>query len=66
MGLIAFLFSLQLLLVVVLSESCESLEPLQLAITDIQVISSIPGSYMRGVAAKIGTSEQDIVLLPWV
>lgn len=65
MGLVAFLFCLQSLLVVVLSESCESLEPLQLAITDIQVISNILDSYMRGVAAKIGPSEQDIVLLPW-
>lgn len=47
--------------------ACESATatPLALPITDVQVLPSIPDSFMRGIPARIGTPPQDIVLLPW-
>lgn len=47
------------------STSCDAITPLQLPIKDIQAMPDIEDSLMRGVAAKVGFPEQDIVLLPW-
>lgn len=46
-----------------LGATCGS--PLALPITDVQVVPSIPNSFMKGIPTKIGTPPQDIVLLPW-
>ncbi|KAH6977349.1 aspartic peptidase domain-containing protein [Ilyonectria sp. MPI-CAGE-AT-0026] len=40
-------------------------EPLVLAIQDVQVLPNVQDSYMKGIAAQIGSPAQDIVLLPW-
>ena len=40
-------------------------EPFALPIKDVQVRADVPNSLMRGIPAKIGSPEQDIVLLPW-
>jgi hypothetical protein len=48
----------------VLASSCQP-EPFAVPIKDIQVEPSIPGSLMRGIPAKVGSPEQDIVLAPW-
>ncbi|KAI0156758.1 acid protease [Xylariaceae sp. FL1272] len=45
--------------------ACTDITPLQLSITDIQVLPNISDSYMRGIKAGIGESVQDIVVLPW-
>lgn len=39
--------------------------PMALPIADTIVDPAIPGSWMRGVRASIGTPAQDIVVLPW-
>ncbi|KAI2625072.1 acid protease [Hypoxylon sp. NC1633] len=39
--------------------------PFQLPVRDVQVVPDIPDSFMRGIAATIGTPPQNIVLLPW-
>ncbi|KAI1104485.1 acid protease [Jackrogersella minutella] len=44
---------------------CDEIDPFQLPIRDVQVVSDIPDSFMKGIAATIGTPPQDIVLLPW-
>ena len=44
--------------------SC-TLETVVLPIKDVQVNSTVPDSLMKGIPARIGTPEQDIVLLPW-
>lgn len=44
--------------------SC-NVDPLVLPIQDVQVIPDIDDSLIRGIPAKIGSEEQDIVLLPW-
>ena len=45
--------------------SCGSGTPIAFPIADIQVDPSIPDSLMKGIAAKIGTPPQTIVMLPW-
>ncbi|KAM5343232.1 hypothetical protein ACJ41O_014198 [Fusarium nematophilum] len=40
-------------------------EPLALPIRDVQVIPEVEGSFIKGIPAKIGSPEQDVVLLPW-
>ncbi|KAK3293754.1 aspartic peptidase domain-containing protein [Chaetomium fimeti] len=45
--------------------TCDTAAPMALPITDVIVDPSIPGSFMRGVPAKIGTPPQDIVVMPW-
>lgn len=40
-------------------------EPLSLALTDVQVLPDVEGSFMRGIPAKIDEPAQDIVMLPW-
>ncbi|KAH7171161.1 aspartic peptidase domain-containing protein [Dactylonectria macrodidyma] len=40
-------------------------EPLVLTIQDVQVLPDVRDSYMKGIAAQIGSPSQDIVLLPW-
>ncbi|KAI1270375.1 aspartic peptidase domain-containing protein [Xylariaceae sp. FL1019] len=45
--------------------ACTDITPLQLPITDIQVLPNIPDSYMRGIKAGVGDPVQDIVVLPW-
>lgn len=47
-----------------LASSCDA-EPLVLPIRDIQVLSENKESYMRGIAAQVGTPPQNLVLLPW-
>ncbi|KAH6848017.1 aspartic peptidase domain-containing protein [Chaetomium sp. MPI-CAGE-AT-0009] len=48
-----------------LGATCNTPVPIALPITDVIVDPSIPGSFMRGVPAKIGTPPQDIVVMPW-
>lgn len=48
-----------------LGATCDMVLPMALPITDVIVDPSIPGSFMRGVPAKIGTPPQDIVVMPW-
>jgi hypothetical protein len=38
---------------------------LSLPIQDVQVIPSIPDSFMRGIPLRAGTPAQDLVVLPW-
>lgn len=45
-------------------EECD-FEPISLRLEDVQVLPDIKSSFMRGIPAKIGSSEQDILLLPW-
>ncbi|KAM7190933.1 hypothetical protein V8F33_009166 [Rhypophila sp. PSN 637] len=40
-------------------------KPIALPVRDVLVDPSIPGSFMRGIPARIGSSPQPIVLLPW-
>ena len=40
-------------------------QPFAVPIKDVQVLASIPDSFMRGIPATIGTPEQNIVLAPW-
>ncbi|EXJ81473.1 hypothetical protein A1O3_07765 [Capronia epimyces CBS 606.96] len=47
-----------------MASSCE-LEPLVSPIKDVQVNKPVLDSFMKGIPAKIGTPEQDIVLMPW-
>lgn len=44
--------------------NCDA-DPIALPIRDVQVLSDVEDSYMKGIAAKVGTPSQDIVLLPW-
>ncbi|KAI9166491.1 hypothetical protein HJFPF1_02593 [Paramyrothecium foliicola] len=46
------------------SPNCKA-EPIELPIRDIQVLPDIKDSLMKGVAAKVGTPPQNLVLLPW-
>ncbi|KAF5673882.1 peptidase aspartic [Fusarium heterosporum] len=41
------------------------IDPLSLPIRDTQVLPNVKKSLMTGIPAKIGSPEQDIVLLPW-
>ncbi|KAI1204291.1 aspartic peptidase domain-containing protein [Annulohypoxylon truncatum] len=48
----------------------ETIEPSDMGegkipIRDVQVSSVIPNSFMRGIAATVGTPPQDLILLPW-
>ncbi|KAI1380999.1 acid protease [Hypoxylon crocopeplum] len=52
-------------LVAVHATPCEEIKPFQLPIRDVQVLPDIPNSFMKGIAATIGTPPQEIVLLPW-
>ncbi|KAM0553327.1 hypothetical protein ACHAPJ_007340 [Fusarium lateritium] len=55
-------------LLLVASASCASLcdtEPLSLPLRDVQVLPNVKNSFMTGIPAKVGSPEQDIVLLPW-
>lgn len=65
MSLLLLLLPLFLQFFEVKSESCGNSTPLHLPLRDVQVLSDVQGSYMRGISAKIGTPEQDIVLIPW-
>ncbi|KAG9506647.1 hypothetical protein J7337_000180 [Fusarium musae] len=46
------------------SSSCDA-EPLVLPLQDVQVLSDVPNSFVKGIPAKIGTPSQTLVLLPW-
>ncbi|KAF4333542.1 hypothetical protein FBEOM_12654 [Fusarium beomiforme] len=58
-----FLFTF-LFLRAAFASSCDA-EPLVLPLQDVQVLPDVPNSYMKGVAAEIGTPPQNLVLLPW-
>lgn len=53
------------LLIPVRAASICDAEPLVLTIQDVQVLPDVQDSYMKGIAAQIGSPVQDIVLLPW-
>ncbi|KAI1140305.1 hypothetical protein F5Y05DRAFT_313047 [Hypoxylon sp. FL0543] len=46
--------------------SCDEITPFQLLIRDVQVVPRTPGSLMKGIAASIGASPQNIAVLPWL
>ncbi|KAF4947653.1 hypothetical protein FSARC_13914 [Fusarium sarcochroum] len=55
-------------LLLAVSASCASLcdtKPLSLPIRDVQILPNVKNSFMTGIPAKVGSREQDIVLLPW-
>lgn len=58
------LWLLFLLIPVRAASICDA-EPLVLTIQDVQVLPDVQDSYMKGIAAQIGSPAQDIVLLPW-
>lgn len=41
------------------------LETVVLPIKDVQVNSTVPDSLMKGIPAKVGSPEQDVLFLPW-
>ncbi|KAI1452190.1 acid protease [Annulohypoxylon moriforme] len=44
---------------------CDETSPIQVPIRDVQVLPDVPNSFMKGIAASVGTPPQNIVLLPW-
>ena len=40
-------------------------EPLELPLTDVQILPSVKDSLVRGIPATVGSPAQKIVLLPW-
>ncbi|OTA70140.1 acid protease [Hypoxylon sp. EC38] len=44
---------------------CNEVNPFQLPIRDVQVLPDIPDSFMKGIAATVGTPPQNIVVLAW-
>ncbi|KAG6363429.1 hypothetical protein INS49_008528 [Diaporthe citri] len=64
------MFSQQLLWLVssvvfpVSAAECNS-TPISIPIQDVQVLPEIPGSFMTGICARIGSPAQDISLPPW-
>jgi hypothetical protein len=60
-----WLLSLAVLTVGAHAELNCSADPIVLPIRDVQVLSDVKDSFMKGIAAKVGSPEQDVVLLPW-
>jgi hypothetical protein len=58
------LLPLLLLASVTCASPCDT-EPLSLPIRDVQILPNVKNSLMTGIPAKIGSPEQNIVLLPW-
>lgn len=61
----SILLTIAAILALANSSPCRDIAPIQLPVTDIQVLPDVPDSFMRGIAAKLGTPSQDIVMLPW-
>lgn len=62
---IRYLLAVALVLSTAAGEAECDFEPISLALTDVQVLPDVKDSFMRGIPAKIGSPEQNIILLPW-
>lgn len=62
--LLLVLVTAAVLPVAISSSECD-FEPISLALTDVQVLPKVKGSFMRGIRTTIGSPGQEIVMLPW-